>query len=95
MQAQIKSSGQTIQKLTDLDDKIESEMSDNEALDTLVKRYEKIQQQQHIVDSELKIKETIANEPKLKALLLLKPKKATLESYLSQLPKTQLRLRNN
>lgn len=92
LQAQIKSSGQTIQKLTDLDDKIESEMSDNEALDTLVKRYEKIQQlKQHIVDSELKIKETIANEPKLKALLppLEAKEKQLLESYLSQLPKTQ------
>ncbi|MCH2206407.1 MAG: hypothetical protein MK132_11115 [Lentisphaerales bacterium] len=90
LQAKIKSNGQTIQKLTDLDDKIESEMSDNKALDTLVKRHEKIQQlKQQIVDSELKIKETIANVPKLKALLppLVCKEKELLKAYLSQLPK--------
>ena len=42
-----------------------------------------------LVDSELKIKKTIANEPKLKALLppLEAKEKELLKAYLSQLPK--------
>jgi predicted nucleic acid-binding Zn-ribbon protein len=90
LKLQIKNNHQTITQLTALEDKIEVEMSEDEALNTLVKRYQKIQQlKQQIVDSELKIKDSIANEPKLTALLppLQAKEKQLLKEYLSQLPK--------
>lgn len=90
LKLQIKNNHQTITKLTDLEDNIEAEMSEDEALNTLVKRYQKIQQlKQQIVDSELKINDTIANQPKLTALLppLETKEKQLLKEYLSQLPK--------
>jgi WD40 repeat protein len=88
LHSQIKNNEDTIDKLTKLEGHIGSEMSEDEALATLVKRYEKIQQlKRQMASAAVEITEAIKIEPKLKAQLpsLIDQEKILLKNYLEQL----------